>query len=109
MMSITDVVASREITYRRRTERSGRTNSPPLNAAIGDRTWRSSMSAFIPLGGRPLVMVKAISVFMTWRTAARACGVTILSGVTSVPSTSATTRRTRLGWRCLAETSVMAL
>jgi hypothetical protein len=43
---------------------------------------------------RPLVMVKAIPELVTLRTAARARGVSTLSGVTSAPSTSAITSRT---------------
>ena len=43
------------------------------------------------------MIVKAIPASMIVRTAARARGVRTLSGVTSVPSTSATTRRTPLG------------
>lgn len=48
----------------------------------------------MPRGGRPLVMVNAIPAAMIFRTALRARGVMTLSGVTSAPSTSATTRRT---------------
>src|SRR5579872_6846289 len=48
----------------------------------------------MPRGGRPLVIVKAIPDSMIFRTTARARGVRTLSGVTSAPSTSATTRRT---------------
>src|SRR5437870_4436486 len=51
----------------------------------------------MPSGGRPLVIVKAIPASMIARTTAPVRGVRTLSGVTSVPSTSATTRRTPLG------------
>ena len=47
------------------------------------------------------MIVKAIPASMIVRTTARARGVRTLSGVTSVPSTSATTRRTLLGTSCL--------
>ena len=65
------------------------------NRVLGGR--RSSINVFMPSGGRPLVIVKAIPASMIVRTTARARGVRILSGVTSVPSTSATTRRTEFG------------
>ena len=44
----------------RMTERSGRTNSPPLNAVIGSWSCRSSINVFMPSGGRPLVIVNAM-------------------------------------------------
>ena len=43
------------------------------------------------------MIVKAIPDSMIFRTAARARGVRTLSGLTSAPSTSATTRRTSYG------------
>src|SRR6266850_619575 len=78
------------------TDKSGLTNTPPLKAASGSLSCNGWISAFIPSGGRPLVMVKAMSACLSWFTASIARAVNNFSLVTSVPSTSAITRR--IGW-----------
>jgi hypothetical protein len=69
------------------------TSTPPLNAAIGVVMASGSMSMDMPLGGRPLVMANRIPASPRLRTALTARSVTTLSGVTSVPSTSARSSR----------------
>ena len=66
-----DILASRKP----RTDISGRTNTPPLNAAIGVLRWSGSMSIDIPRGGRPLVMAKRIPACLSFATAAMARSV----------------------------------
>ncbi len=68
---------------------SGFTSRPPLNAATGVVMPSGSISIDMPSGGRPLVTANAIPASASLRTAAIARSVSALSGVTSVPSTSA--------------------
>src|SRR6202011_6169550 len=72
--------------------RSGLTKSPPLKPAIGVSSLRASNSMAMPLGGRPLVMAKRIPALRRLCTAAWARSVSTFCSVTSVPSTSASTR-----------------
>ena len=74
------------------TDKSGWTSTPPLNTATGSVMPRGSINIFMPSGGRPLVIVNAISVFRRCSTASMARAVNTLSWVSSVPSTSAMTR-----------------
>ena len=71
------------------TDMSGRTNTPPLKAAIGVVRPSGSMSIDMPRGGRPLVIANNIPACFSFATAAMARSVRTLSWVTSVPSTSA--------------------
>src|SRR5438874_279579 len=71
------------------TERSGRTNIPPLNAAIGVVRASGWINICIPRGGRPLVIANWIPAMPNWVTAARARSVSTFSRVRRVPSTSA--------------------
>src|SRR6266851_9973028 len=72
--------------------RSGLTKSPPLKPAIGVSSLRASNSMAMPMGGRPLVMAKRIPAARKLCTAAWARSVRTFCSVTSVPSTSASTR-----------------
>src|SRR5664280_1891794 len=74
--------------------RSGLTTTPPLNPAIGSVISKGSISIFMPRGGLPLVIPNRMPASCNFLTASMARGVRILSCVTSVPSTSAMTRRT---------------
>src|ERR1700678_4072106 len=67
------------------------TSRPPLKAAIGVLRFSGSISIDMPRGGRPLVIAKRIPASPSLRTASTARSVRTLSGVTSVPSTSART------------------
>lgn len=79
--------------------RPGFTKTPPLKPATMVSIFRSSISIFIPRGGRPLVIVKAIFAARSAATAARARAVTILSLVMSAPSTSASMSEILAGLR----------
>src|SRR5690349_19896683 len=72
--------------------RSGRTNSPPLKPAIGVSSLSASNSIAMPRGGRPLVMAKRTPALCNALTAPCARSVSTFCSVTSVPSTSASTR-----------------
>ena len=74
-----------------RTDRSGSTITPPLNAAIGIVRRSGSTSIRRPRGGRPLQMVKTIPRSRNRLTAWIARSVSTLSFVTIVPSMSAST------------------
>jgi hypothetical protein len=67
---------------------SGSTKLPPLNPAIGVCRASGSINIAMPRGGRPLVIAKAMPARSSSFTAARARGVSNLSAVTRVPSTS---------------------
>ncbi len=71
---------------------SGLTNRPPLNPAIGVAMRSGPISIAIPLGGRPLVTANWMPRPAMSRTAFWARSVSTLSLVTSVPSTSASSR-----------------
>jgi hypothetical protein len=73
--------------------RSGATISPPLKAAIGVVIRSGSISIRTPNAGRLLVMAKAMPACCKARAAACTRGVNRLSLVTSVPSTSETSKR----------------
>ena len=75
------------------TDMSGLTSSPPLKAAIKVVMLSGSISIDMPLGGRPLVIANRIPASPSLRTAPTARSVSTLSGVTSVPSTSASSSR----------------
>ncbi len=76
------------------TDMSGRTNSPPLNAAMGSASSSGSTSIAMPLGGRPLVIANLIPAPLSRRTEAMVRSVSSFAGVTRVPSTSAKTSST---------------
>jgi hypothetical protein len=78
------------------TDMSRFTSTPPLNAAIGVVRSSGSMSIDMPRGGRPLVIANRIPASPSLRTALMARSVRTLSGVTSVPSTSARSSRMAL-------------
>src|ERR1700744_705137 len=71
------------------TDRSGRTNTPPLKPAIAPSSLSGSISMLMPRGGRPLVKASVTPALRNSCAAAIACSVSTLSCVTSVPSTSA--------------------
>ena len=70
---------------------SGWTMIPPLKAAIGPRISSGWTSIRMPRGGRPLVIAKSTPRSCSRSIAAIARGVSTLSLVTKVPSTSAKT------------------
>src|SRR5215831_2431549 len=72
--------------------KSGLTNSPPLKPAIGVSSLSASAIMAMPRGGRPLVTAKRMPRSCRLCTAACARSVSTFCSLTSVPSTSASTR-----------------
>jgi len=69
----------------------GVVKTPPLNPATTVVMVRSLIKVCMPRGGRPLVIANAIPASPNLATACRVFLVSVLSCVTSVPSTSART------------------
>ncbi len=72
---------------------SGLTSSPPLNAATGVSSASGSTSISIPRGGRPLVTANSTPASCSRWTASTERAVSAFSELTSVPSTSESSRR----------------